>query len=91
MVEIIEGQFTYLANSYMVTRAEAEQAERVLETKLTGDKLKDMFENSNRTLFARNLLTPIFDDIASKRPFIALPDDDQILFALNEVLAEAVE
>ena len=91
MVEIIQGQFTFLANSYLVTQAEAEQAADVLKAKLYGGNLlKDMFESGNRTLFARNLLTPIFEDIASNRPFIALPDENQISVALNALFTEEV-
>jgi len=86
MVEIIQGQFTFLANSYLVNQAEADQAVNVLKTKLYGGNLlKDMFESGNRTLFARNLLTPIFEDIASNRPFIALPDEDEISNALDSL------
>ena len=91
MVEIIRGQFTFLLNSYICTITEAEQAVSVLKTKLYGDTLKDMFESKNRTVFARNLLIPIFEDIASSRSYIALPDEEHIVAALNAVLEEVIE
>ena len=88
MVEIIQGQFTFLANSYIVTQAEADLAVSALQTILNGEKLMDMFESGNKTLFARNLLTPIFEDIASNRPFTALPDEEFILDALSILFSE---
>jgi hypothetical protein len=94
MVEIIMTQFTHLANSYLITQAEADQAVGELQAKLyifNSKLLKDMFESSNKLIFARNLITPIFKDIASNRQFVVLPDEDQIAYALNVVLAEVVE
>ena len=94
MVEIITTQFTHLANSYLITQAEGDQAVKSLQAKLyvnNSKLLKDMFESNNKLMFARNLITPIFEDIAENRSFIALPDEDQILYALNAMLAEVVE
>lgn len=94
MVEIIMTQFTHLANSYLINQTEADQAVRTLQAKLyfnNSTLLKDMFENSNKLMFARNLIVPIFEDIATNRQFVALPDEDQIAYALNAVLAEVVE
>jgi hypothetical protein len=94
MVKIITTQFTHLANSYLITQAEGDQAVKSLQAKLyvnNSKLLKDMFESSNKLMFARNLITPIFEDIASNRQFVVLPNEDQIASALNVILTETVE
>lgn len=92
LVEIINTQFAYIANSYLVTTDEIEQAvTEVQKTLYDGTKLIAMFETDNKIVFARSFLIPIFENIATNRSFVELPNDDQISYALYEIFEEIFE
>ncbi|MBE6806766.1 MAG: hypothetical protein E7527_01950 [Ruminococcaceae bacterium] len=91
MVRVIESVFKNMAEEYLLNQEEAEKVVDKLGNKLTGDLLKDMFASSNRKNFARNLLTPIVEDVVAKRRAIQLPSEKQLVIGLKKVLEEIAE
>lgn len=91
MVEIIEDVFKQLCEDYLVNEAEATSVVNVLQSQLNASKLKDMYASDNRSKFARQLLQPKFDEIASNRQTIKLPTDVQTVNALRELLEDIAD
>ena len=92
MVKILEKVFTDVANEYLINKKEAEVAIKKLQNIIDGSFLKDMYASSSRRNFARDLVEPIIELIASEREKITLPTDKQLFDELNEILEEiAVE
>ena len=88
MVRIIEEVFTDLADEYLISQAEAEMITAELQKQLTGKKLKDMFESSDRKKFARAMLEDLFVKVAHERQHVTLPTPEQMQEGLREVLEE---
>jgi len=88
MVRIIESVFTDMVSEYLLNQKEAEKSIDRLGDKLSGKLLKDMFASKDREQFARDILTPIIENEASKRRAIQLPSDEQMVVGLREVLEE---
>ena len=88
MIKIIEDEFQYLANEFLLTQSEAENVVERLKDNLNGSVLKDMFASSDRKGFARNLLIDYTEAEAMKREMINLPSDIDILNGIKEVFEE---
>ena len=86
MIRIIEKVFSDLASEYLINNKEADKIVSKLQDKLDGKKLKDMFESSDRKKFARNLLTPIIEDVVSNRKKIIAPTVQDMTNGLKEIL-----
>lgn len=91
MVEIIEDVFKQLCEDYLVNEAEATSIVNALQSQLNGAKLKDMYASSNHKNFAKDLLKPKFEHIASNREPIELPTDIETVNALRELLEEIAD
>ncbi|MDR0682313.1 MAG: hypothetical protein LBG15_10780 [Dysgonamonadaceae bacterium] len=88
MVKIIEREFQQTAEDFLLNQSEAEHIVDKLKEKLTGKTLKDMFESKNRKKFAHNLLVGSVENEVSKRQYIKLPSDLEMINGLREVLEE---
>ena len=88
MVRILESVFADVANEYLINKKEADKAVSKLQDKVDGSLLKDMYASSSRRSFARNLIEPIIELIASEREKIILPTEKQMFNELNIILEE---
>lgn len=88
MVEIIQTVFTDMASEYLLSNKEAEKSVDKLRDKLDGKILKDMFANSDRKQFARNMLTPIIEKETAKREIIHNLSTEQMINSVKTVLEE---
>lgn len=86
MVRIIQSEFTDLAGDYLVNQQEGERIVDRLQDRLAGGVLKDMFASGSRRTFACDLMEDLFEDVAAKRDFVALPNEQQMTQALRSVL-----
>ena len=86
LVEIVKEVFTSLADEYLFNSREGEKAVDKLQSILTASKLKDMFASEDKYLFAREMLEPIFEEIASKRKHISVPSNDDMRNAFIKML-----
>ena len=88
MVRILESVFADVANEYLINKKEADKAVSKLQDKVDGSLLKDMYASLSRRSFARNLIEPIIELIASEREKIILPTEKQMFNELNIILEE---
>lgn len=91
MVKIIQGEFTKLAEDYLLNQKEAEKTVDKLSGKLDGSLLKDMFVSDDREEFARSILVPIIENETKKREHIGPVSEEVILDSLKIVLEEISE
>lgn len=91
MVKIIQGEFTKLAEDYLLNQKEAEKSVDKLSEKLDGSLLKDMFVSDDREEFARSILVPIIENETKKREHIGPVSEEVILDSLKIVLEEISE
>lgn len=88
MVEIIQDEFTKMAENNLLNQKEVEHAVDRLGTELDGKLLKDMFARNDRAAFARTLLEPIVSAEVSMREKIPDPDGRQVIKAMRELLED---
>lgn len=88
MVRIIESEFANLANDYLLNQTEAEKVVDGLSKSIDGSTLKDMYAESNRERFARDLIKPHIEAIVKNREIIRLPDNMQMVQGLRFILEE---
>ena len=88
MVAKIEKVFTQLAEDYLLNKKEVEIIVDNLKDVLSGRVLKDMYESSDRTVFARNIVEPLIEKEVKKRDKIKEPTDLQLSKGLRKVLEE---
>ena len=91
MVAIIEREFSNLAVDYLLNQKEAENIVNVLQYRLDGGTLKDMFASDNRGEYARRILIPMIEAEVSVREKIKLPTVDQFTNSLKTVMEELAD
>ena len=90
MLQIIQEEFYNLSVDYLVTEEEAELIANELSTQLTGKKLKDMFASEDKSVFAIELMTPLFDNQISQRSITKMPTNDEMRYELKNQLSDVV-
>ena len=78
MYDILVEEFQKVGQDYLVTETEAENIASALAEELSDDTLKDMFESDDREKFARELITPLFDNEIAKREPLEMPTEEEI-------------
>lgn len=78
MIKIIQTEFKVLADEYLLGQRDGEKIVDRLQSVLTGEKLKIMYSEKDKHLYAKNLLEPIVREVVSLRPFIYLPSIDDL-------------
>ena len=86
MLDILSDEFQILADEYLLNQEEAEKVSKILQSKLTGEILKDMFASNDRYLYARNLIEPTVIAVTKSRQIITMPSDDLIAEELIDTL-----
>lgn len=88
MIKIIENTFVNMAEDYLLTRKEAEEIVDLLKEELSGKKLKDMFESSDRKKFAQAFLIDHVEDKAKNRQKVSMPVRKEMVRGLKKVLED---
>jgi len=92
MIKIINEQFALIAEEYFLTEEEVNRSIENLQSILSPDMLKQMYQYGNHKAFARQLIELSIDPVVTERQYIALPSDDEytevLTDALNEIYAE---
>ena len=91
MVLIIEKQFAELAKDYLLNQKEAEKITDALKDRLDGKKLKEMFASSDRQAYARDMLVPLIEKEVSRRKYIELPTDEEMLIEIRGIIEDMEE
>lgn len=77
MYEIISSKFETLCIDYLISQKEADELVDDLNSKLTGDTLKDMYQSEGREQFAEDLMKPLFEEKVTSREKIAIPSEEE--------------
>lgn len=77
MCKIIQDEFEKLSKEYIVSKNEADKIVGIIQEKLDGETIKDMYESKDRNRFANSMLRKIFEKQVAKRR-IEIPSDFEI-------------
>ena len=73
MCEIITEEFQKMSEDYIISQEEADVITGMIQDRLDGETLKEMYASTDRTDFAKKLMTPLFDNTVAKREKIKMP------------------
>ena len=82
MYEIIQDEFVRLCDDYIINETEAENIVTAFSDKLDEDMFKDMYQSEDRSQFAKDTLTPLFEEEVNKREPIQEPSEEEMREAL---------
>lgn len=90
MMEIIEDNFSQLAQDYLLNEKEANAIADALKEELTGDNLKDMFASEDQNQYAQKMIEPLVQTEISKRNTIKAPTEAELRTELKDSLKGVV-
>lgn len=90
MYNVIYDEFLMLCDEYLVSEDEAKALTKSLSSKLSGDTLKDMYASDNRNEFAKDILAPLFVEMAKKRTKITIPSEEELRTEMKNSLQGVV-
>lgn len=92
MLDIVNDVFTSLAESYLLSEAEAKAVIQHFEQLNLGELLRDMYASVDRCQFANEvLLTPLIEAEMRRRPKIALPSSEELARGVSDIIAPVIE
>ena len=86
MIDIISEEYSRIATDYLLSQDEGERVSVLLQNKIDGKLLKDMFASKDRKAFAASIIEPIIAEEANNREKIILPSADEYTEAMIDVL-----
>lgn len=90
MYDIIQDTFAQLCDDYVINEIEAENIINAFNESLDEDMFKDMYQSDNRTQFAEDTLTPLFEEEINKRETIKVPTEEEMRYELLTQLDDVV-
>lgn len=90
MYNVIYDEFLILCDEYLVSEDEAKALTKSLSSKLSGDTLKDMYASDDRSKFAKDILDPLFVEMAKKRTKITIPSEEELRMEMKNSLQGVV-
>ena len=95
MISIIEEAFPDIAGEYYLSEEELNQSVENLQTLLTSEMLKQMYQYDDHEEFARQLIETAIDPVVAERSYVDLPDDEEyanyVEDTLNEIYSDISE
>ncbi|MCK8043690.1 hypothetical protein MSG37_02235 [Shewanella sp. 1CM18E] len=88
MLDIVNKEFGDMAFEYLLNKQEADLIIKKIKSLDLAKKMREMYASKDHSSFARRLLTPLMDDVISKRQLIKLPTDENLLDATKIIVAE---
>ena len=82
MYEIVQNEFAALCEEYLVSEEEAQNIADDFGKKLDEDMFKDMYQSKEPENYIRNIMDPLFAEVASQRDKVELPSTDEMREAL---------
>ena len=86
MIRIIEDQFATIASEYFLNEDEVNQSIENLQTLITAEMLKQMYQYKDHNAFARQLIEMAIDPVVAEREYVELPSEDEYSDYLTEIL-----
>ena len=88
MIKIINEQFAIIAEEYFLTEVEVNRSIENLQSLLSPNMLKEMYQYGNHKAFARQLIELSIDPVVMDRQYISLPSEEEYSEVLTETLNE---
>lgn len=88
MVHILDRTFSTLGVDYIISNDEAEKITDKLNKVINSKLLKEMFASSDRYAFAKEKMTPFFEEITKRRKHIKVADDAAIENKMISLIGE---
>lgn len=86
MIRIIETQYSEIASEYFLNEEEVNQSIENLQSLITAEMLKQMFQYKDHEAFARQLIEMAIDPVVSQRAYVELPSEEKYSEYMTEVL-----
>lgn len=86
MIDIISEEYSRIATDYLLSQDEGERVSVLLQNKIDGKLLKDMFASKDRKAFAAKVIEPIIAEEANNREKVVMPSAEEYTEALITVL-----
>ena len=90
MVDIISEEYSRIAQEYLLSQEEGDRVSVLLQNKIDGNFLKDMFASNDRHSFAASAIEPFIAEEGNNRVKVELPSVEDYTNALITVL-EAID
>lgn len=91
MIEILENQFAEIAAEYFLNEDEVNQSVENLQSLITAEMLKQMYQYRDHQAFARRLIEMAIDPVVAQRAYVELPSEEDYSDYLTEVLQAIYE
>ncbi len=91
MIKIIETQFYEIASEYFLNEQEVNQAIENLQSLITAEMLKQMYQYRDHYAFARQLIEMAIDPVVAERAYVELPSEEEYAAYLTDVLEAIYE
>ena len=91
MIRIIEEEFAVIASEYFLDEEEVNQSVTNLQSLITPEMLKQMYQYRNHTSFARQMIEMAIDPVVAQRAYVELPAEDEYSEYLTDVLEAIYE
>ena len=91
MIRIIEEEFAVVASEYFLDEEEVNKSVTNLQSLITAEMLKQMYQYRNHTSFARQMIEMAIDPVVAERAYVDLPSEDEYSEYLTGVLEAIYE
>ena len=91
MIRIIESQFSDIASEYFLNEEEVNKSIENLQSLITAEMLKQMYQYRDHEEFARQLIEMAIDPVVAERQYVELPSEDEYADYLTSVLEAIYE
>ena len=91
MIRIIEEEFAVVASEYFLDEEEVNKSVTNLQSLITAEMLKQMYQYRNHTSFARQMIEMAIDPVVAERAYVDLPSEDEYSEYLTGVLKAIYE
>lgn len=90
MLEIIQNEFTKMSDEYIITKEEGSRITDCLQKLLTGEKLEEMMESTDRKAFAHKIIEPLFLSEIKTRKTVKIPTEEEMRTVMKKSLKNVV-
>lgn len=92
MVEIIQSQFSIVANDYLLSRAEAESIINKIKEKIDNKLLMNMYASKDHKKFAYSWMEKFAQELISSREKIKnLPSSEEIINETKKIIIKSID
>lgn len=91
IMRIVEQEFVFICEQYLLTENEVYACLPLLKERLTSKEIKNIFASENRELYAQKIIMDCVNSILQKRIFISSLNEDDILLGARMLIEDAID